>query len=105
MLAALCDSRAGQDALHTDTHRWIAARQLTTARSWGSWAFIHDQDAQPATAAAILIAQAHYRATRETLPSAALTPTTETLRDLLHHADGIKWLTNRDLVLPAWLDN
>jgi hypothetical protein len=61
--------------------------------------------AQPATAAAILIAQAHYRATRETLPSAALTPTTETLRDLLHHADGIKWLTNRDLVLPAWLDN
>jgi tetratricopeptide (TPR) repeat protein len=104
MLDALCDSQAGQDALHGRTLRWLAVRQLNTARSWGAWAFMHGDDAQPATAAGILIAQAYYRATRETLASSALTPSSETLREILRYADGLEWLANRDLVLPGWLD-
>ena len=39
LLAALCDSDAGQRTLHSSTHRWLAAHQLNTARSWGGWAF------------------------------------------------------------------
>jgi tetratricopeptide (TPR) repeat protein len=104
LLAALCDSEAGQQTLRGSTHRWLAARQLNSARSWGGWAFTHGDDAQPATAAAILVAQAYYRATHGIVSSAELTPTRDTLRELLRHADGLGWLESRGFVLPEWLD-
>lgn len=91
--------------MHSPTHRMLAAYDLNTARSWGGWAFVHGDDAQPAAAAAILVAQAYYRATRETLSSAELVPARDTLRELLRQTDGLGWLESRDLVLPEWLDD
>lgn len=102
ILHQLISSATGRDALQHPTHRWLATHNLHTARYWGGWAFLHGDDAQPATAAAILIAQAHYCATREPHP-AELTPSHDTIRELLHNADGLHWLDARDLTLPAWL--
>ena len=103
LVAALCDSPAGREALHSSTHRWLAAEHLNTARWWGSWAFLNGDDALAATAAAILIAQGYYCASRLELSSAELTPSRETLSELLRQAEGRRWLEDRDFVLPDWL--
>ncbi|HZR94932.1 MAG TPA: tetratricopeptide repeat protein [Gaiellaceae bacterium] len=103
MIAALCDSETGRQALDSSTLRWLSVRQLNTARSWGGWAFANGDDAQPATAVAILVAQAFYRASRESLSSSELMPSRETILELLRQADGTRWLEDRGLVLPDWL--
>lgn len=103
LIATLCDSETGREALHGRTHRLCASRRLNTARQWGSWAFAYYDDAQPAAAAAILVAQAYYRATRERLTSSELTPSRATLCELLRQTEGTRWLEQQDLALPDWL--
>jgi tetratricopeptide (TPR) repeat protein len=104
MLAALCASANGRDALQTEGLRDFASWRIGSARRWAASTGRRQQEAAGAAVASQLIAEAYFVASYgEASPCAAPFPSRKVLQDILRSSDADKWLQQQDVDLPAWL--
>jgi hypothetical protein len=106
LLAVLCDSPAGRQALLSDYFRQYAIRQIADATRWTRWLMpLRElEDAAHAAVFGMLIAEAFFLASCGAISSSAtLYPGVRNLRDSLHEAGICDWLVDQGAQLPQWL--
>ena len=103
LLALVCDSPSGRQALRTLGQH--AAQRISEARRWVAQVTPHmPPEAAGAAITALLMAQGFFSAAHGAIASSAeLSPDRALLRDALHETHTYDWLLDQNAELPHWL--
>ena len=105
LLAMLCDSPTGREALGNIYFKHYAGYRIAEARRWVHRLRLQVPDATNAAIAAVLMAEAFFLASHGAVSSSGmLVPSMFALRDQLRGDGTHDWLHEQGLHLPMWLE-
>jgi tetratricopeptide (TPR) repeat protein len=103
LFSALCTSSKSDGVLPNDEVRAFAAWRISEARKWVGWMAARDPEGAGVAAAMLLMEQGCFAAACTPSPSADVFPSAALMRDMLGESDSYRWLADREIELPDWL--